>query len=169
MRVTCMQKKVKIESNSPQNMQKKLKNKSLQNALEVTCKQKRLNTKSNSSQMCPQVTFSVWISELIFSRAKHTSFHFHWQLQTEANFWNTGMHLKFHFHFSEIIQMSSVNTEPSQQWELFSILLWRGSWFWLFTHFGAIKSPRLRLGLFIAPKCVKSQNQLPFHTMKKHI
>ena len=43
-----MQKKVKIESNSPQNMQKKLKNKSLQNALEVTCKQKRLNTKSNS-------------------------------------------------------------------------------------------------------------------------
>ena len=29
----------------------------------------------------------------------------------------------------------------------------------------AIKSPRLRLGLFIAPKCVKSQNQLPFHTM----
>ena len=76
------------------------------------------------------------------------------------------MHLKFHFHFSEIIQMSSVNTEPSQQWELFSILLWRGSWFWLFTHFGAIKSPRLRLGLFIAPKCVKSQNQLPFHTIK---
>ena len=75
------------------------------------------------------------------------------------------MHLKFHFHFSEIIQMSSVNTEPSQQWELFSILLWRGSWFWLFTHFGAIKSPRLRLGLFIAPKCVKSQNQLPFHTI----
>ena len=146
MRVTCMQKKVKIESNSLQNMQKKLKNKSLQNALEVTCKQKRLNTKSNSSQMCPQVTFSVWISELIF--------------------WNTGMHLKFHFHFSEIIQMSSVNTEPSQQWELFSILLWRGSWFWLFTHFGAIKSPRLRLGLFIAPKCVKSQNQLPFHTIK---
>ena len=65
-----MQKKVKIESNSPQNMQKKLKNKSLQNALEVTCKQKRLNTKSNSSQMCPQVTFSVWISELIVSRAK---------------------------------------------------------------------------------------------------
>merc|ERR1712001_356504 len=70
MRVTCMPKKVKIESNSPQNMQKKLKNKSLKNALEVTCKQKRLNTKSNSSQMCPQVTFSVWISELIFSRAK---------------------------------------------------------------------------------------------------
>ena len=69
MRVTCMQKKVKIESNSPQNMQKKLKNKSLQNALEDTCKKKRLNTKSNSSQMCPQVTFSVWISE-IFSRAK---------------------------------------------------------------------------------------------------
>ena len=65
-----MQKKVKIESNSPQNMQKKLKNKSFQHALEVTCKQKRLNTKSNSSQMCPQVTFSVWISELIFSRAK---------------------------------------------------------------------------------------------------
>ena len=116
--------------------------------------------------MCPQVTFSVWISELFFSRAKHTSFHFHWQLQTEANFWNTGMHLKFHFHFSEIIQMSSVNTEPSQQSELFSILLWRGSWFWLFTHFGAIKSPRLRLGLFIAPKCVKSQNQLPFYTIK---
>ena len=119
--------------------------------------------------MCPQVTFSVWISELFFSRAKRTSFHFHWQLQTEANFWNTGMHLKFHFHFSEIIQMSSVNTEPSQQWELFSILLWRGSWFWLFTHFGAIKSPRLRLGLFIAPKCVKSQNQLPFHTIKRAI
>ena len=117
--------------------------------------------------MCPQVTFSVWISELFFSRAKHTSFHFHWQLQTEANFWNTGIHLKFHFHFSEIIQMSSVYTEPSQQSELFSILLWRGSWFWLFTHFGAIKSPRLRLGLFIAPKCVKSQNQLPFHTMKR--
>merc|ERR1711934_918255 len=70
MWITCMQKKVKIESNSPQNMQKKLKNKSLKNALEVTCKQKRLNTKSNSSQMCPQVTFSLWISELIFSRAK---------------------------------------------------------------------------------------------------
>merc|ERR1712051_724335 len=52
MRVTCMQKKVKMESNSPQNIQKKL------------------DTKSNSSQMCPQVTFSVWISELIFSRAK---------------------------------------------------------------------------------------------------
>ena len=78
------------------------------------------------------------------------------------------MHSRFHFHFSEIIQMSSVNTEPLQQWELFSILLWRGSWFWLFTHFGAIKSPRLRLGLFIAPKCVKSQNQLPFHTMKRY-
>ena len=61
------------------------------------------------------------------------------------------MHLKFHFHFSEIIQMSSVDTEPSQQWELFSILLWRGSWFW---HFGAIKSPW------------RSQNQLPFHTIK---
>ena len=116
--------------------------------------------------MCPQVTFSVWISEPFFSRAKHTPFHFHWQLQTEATFWNTGIHLKFHFHFSEIIQMSSVYTEPSQQSELFSILLWRGSWFWLFTHFGTIKSPRLRLGLFIAPKCVKSQNQLPFHTIK---
>ena len=97
------------------------------------------------SQMCPQFTFSVWISELFFSRAKHTSFHFHWQLQTEANFWNTGMHLKFHFHFSEIIQMSSVYTEPSQQSELFSILLWRGSWFWLFTHFGAIKSPAAKV------------------------
>ena len=116
--------------------------------------------------MCPQVTFSVWISELFFSRAKHTSFHFHWQLQTEATFWNTGIHLKFHFHFSEIIQISLINTEPSQQSELFSILLWRSSWFWLFTRFGAIKSPRLRLGLFIAPKWVKSQNQLPFHTIK---
>ena len=27
----------------------------------------------------------------------------------------------------------------------------------------------LSLGLFIAPKCVKSQNQLPFHTIKKKI
>ena len=105
-------------------------------------------------------------TNLLESKA-YTSFHFHWQLQTEANFWNTGRRLKFHFHFSEIIQMSSVDTEPSQQSELFSILLWRGSWFLLFTHFGAIKSPRLRLGLFIAPKCVKSQNQLPFHTMKR--
>ena len=60
----------------------------------------------------PCQPFSVWISELFFSRARHTSFHFHWQLQTEANFWNTGIHLKFHFHFSEIIQMSSVYTEP---------------------------------------------------------
>ena len=25
---------------------------------------------------------------------------------------------------------------------------------------------KVRLGLFIAPKCVKSQNQLPFHTIK---
>ena len=117
----------------------------------------------------PRLTFSFLISELFFSRAKHTSFHFHWQLQNEANFWNTGIHLKFHFHFSEIIQISSVNTEPSQQWELFSILLWRGSWFWLFTHFGAIKSPRLRLGLFIAAKCVKSQNHPPFYTINSAI
>ena len=27
---------------------------------------------------------------------------------------------------------------------------------------------QLRLGLFIAPKCVKSQNQLPFHIIKCH-
>ena len=30
-------------------------------------------------------------------------------------------------------------------------IVWKGSWFWLFTHFGAIK-------------CVKSQNQLPLHS-----
>ena len=29
----------------------------------------------------------------------------------------------------------------------------------------SIKNP-MSLGLFIAPKCVKSQNQLPFHTLK---
>ena len=29
-----------------------------------------------------------------------------------------------------------------------------------------IKSPRLRLGLFIAAKCVKSQNHPPFYTIK---
>ena len=46
------------------------------------------------------------------------------------------------------------------------ILLWKGGWFWLFTHFAAIKSPRLRLGLFIAAKCVKSQNHPLFHTIK---
>ena len=40
---------------------------------------------------------------------------------------------------------------------------------WGQTHFGAIKSPGLRLGLFIAPKCVKSQNQLHFHTIKTNI
>ena len=43
-------------------------------------------------------------------------------------------------------------------------IVWKGSWFWLFTHFGAIKSPRRSRGLFIAPKCVKSQNQLPLHS-----
>ena len=86
----------------------------------------------------PIFSLDFW-TNLLESKA-YTSFHFHWQLQTEANFWNTGWRLKFHFHFSEIIQMSSVDTEPSQQSELFSILLWRGSWFWLFTHFGAIKS-----------------------------
>ena len=31
-------------------------------------------------------------------------------------------------------------------------IVWKGSWFWL--------------GLFIAPKCVKSQNQLSFHTKR---
>ena len=102
----------------------------IQNAIEVTCKLKRVNIKSNSMQeamvitctqrgfckafpcrpshLCPQVPFSVWISELISSRAKHTSFHFHWQLQTESNFWNTGMHLKFHFHFSEITAVRTI-------------------------------------------------------------
>ena len=35
-------------------------------------------------------------------------------------------------------------------WDIYFIV-WKGSWFWLFTHFGAIKSPWLRL---------------PFHTIK---
>ena len=35
-----------------------------------------------------------------------------------------------------------------------------------FLHILRIKSPRLRLGLFIAAKCVKSQNHPPFYTMK---
>ena len=101
MWITCMKKKAKFKSYSIQNvmmvtcMQKRVKNKSLQNAMEVTCKQKleykvqvitehmvitcmQRRWKFNStpgrsrgpSQMCPQVTFSVWISELIFSRAK---------------------------------------------------------------------------------------------------
>ena len=34
----------------------------------------------------------------------------------------------------------------------------------IFTYFAAIKSPRRSRGLFIAPKCVKSQNQLPLHS-----
>ena len=34
----------------------------------------------------PQLTFSFLISELFFSRAKYTSFHFHCQLQTEEAF-----------------------------------------------------------------------------------
>ena len=96
---------------------------------------------SSDESTGPIFSLDFW-TNLLESKA-YTSFHFHWQLQTEANFWNSGRRLKFHFHFSEIIQMSSVDTEPSQQSELFSILLWRGSWFWLF----------------------KSQNQLPFHTI----
>ena len=54
------------------------------------------------------------------------------------------------------------NEESSSLW----FIVWKGSWFWLFTHFGAIKSPRQSRGFFIPPKCVKSQNQLPFYTMK---
>ena len=38
------------------------------------------------------------------------------------------------------------------------ILLWKGGWFWLFTHFANKK-------LFIAAKCVKSQNHPPFYTI----
>ena len=34
----------------------------------------------------PRLTFSFLISELFFSRAKYTSFHFHCQLQTEEAF-----------------------------------------------------------------------------------
>ena len=37
-----------------------------------------------------------------------------------------------------------------------------------FSHILRIKSPRLRLGLFIAAKCVKSQNHPPFYTMKRN-
>ena len=37
-----------------------------------------------------------------------------------------------------------------------------------FLHILRIKSPRLRLGLFIAAKCVKSQNHPPFYTIKSH-
>ena len=36
-----------------------------------------------------------------------------------------------------------------------------------FLHILRIKSPRLRLGLFIAAKCVKSQNHPPFYTIKR--
>ena len=35
-----------------------------------------------------------------------------------------------------------------------------------FSHILRIKSPRLRLGLFITAKCVKSQNHPPFYTIK---
>ena len=41
-------------------------------------------------------------------------------------------------------------------------------WWWKNPASGVPVTPSMKsLGLFIAPKCVKSPNQLPFHTMKK--
>ena len=54
----------------------------------------------------------IYILSLSLSAANWGSFLKHW-------------HLKFHFHLSEIIQMFSVNTQPSQLLALFSILTQR--------------------------------------------
>ena len=42
--------------------------------------------------------------------------------------------------------------------------IWNAN-FEIFTPFWSNKKPHTRLGLFIGPKCVKSENQLPFHTI----
>ena len=44
------------------------------------------------------------------------------------------------------------------QYPVTYILLWKGGWFCLFTHFSAIKSPRRSRGLFIREMCKKSKS-----------
>ena len=44
--------------------------------------------------------------------------------------------------------MVMIKSEDYSIWEDLIFIVWKGSWFWL----------------FIAPKCVKSQNQLPLHS-----
>ena len=122
------QEKDKIKSNSPKNamvltcMQRERVAARAQLCLLFICStddQVGFNGKvfAKRIHLRPRLTFSFLISELFFSRAKHTSFHFHCQLQTEKAFKNTGTHMKFHFHshLSEIIQMCSVKTQPPQK------------------------------------------------------
>ena len=110
-----------------------------------------------------------WITSISIKNINHhqsvaisTSYHWH---QSMPHF-----HLVHSNGFS-LLCMDIAHVELFDLWEIYShwlhlwdFIVWKGSWFWLFTHFGAIKSPRRSRGLFIAPKCVKSQNQLPLHS-----
>ena len=130
-------------------------------AMVVTCMQiaerRARGGTRGPSQMCPQVTFSVWISELIFSRAKS------YILSLSLTAANWGKFLK-HWHafevslsLSEMIQMSSVNTEPSQQWELFSILLC-GFWYAHVMHifFWQITLIQVSSSIFKKHTCIRT-------------
>ena len=40
----------------------------------------------------------------------------------------------------ESVEKSKIESAPHLSWWALGFIAWKGSWFWLFTHFGAIKS-----------------------------